>query len=88
MAEIANLKPGDFRLFRGGKKRSMVVAVGVWGYRKKEGSPIHIHITGLSQKHTTVTGRPGSGRYHRTLFRDLRSLLIKHGRWPFPPNAT
>lgn len=88
MAEMTNLKPGDHRVFTGGKKRSLVVAIGVWGRKEKEESPIHIRITGLSEKITTVTGRPNLVRYHRTLFRDLRSLLIKHGRWPFAPNAT
>ncbi len=78
------MKPGDIRVFRSGKRRALVLAIGVWAEQRKPGAPIHIHITGTSDFHTTVTDDPRSQRYHRTLFRDLKRLLEKHSRWPFP----
>jgi hypothetical protein len=33
--------------------------------------------------HTTVTNNPDSERYHRTLFRDLRRVLLENQCWPF-----
>ncbi len=61
------MKPGEVRVFQKGSHRALVMAVG----------------TGTKNFHTTVVDRPGSERYHRTLFRDLRRLLVKEGRWPF-----
>lgn len=75
------MKPGDVRTFKRGKGNAVVVAVGVWAKRTKKDSPIHIHLTGIRGKHTTVTNQPESERYHRTLFRDLRDLLIAHHCW-------
>jgi hypothetical protein len=74
------VQPGDVRIFDKGEK-SLVVAIGVWA--KRQGSAIHIHLTGPEKFHTTVTNQKGSERYHRTLFRNLRRLLIEEGRWPF-----
>lgn len=31
-------------------------------------------------KHTTISNREGSVRYHRTFYRDLARLLTKHGK--------
>ena len=77
------MKPGDMRVFQKGNHRALVLAVGIWANRRKKTWPIHIHITGTKNFHTTVVDRPGSERYHRTLFRDLRRLLVKEGRWAF-----
>ncbi len=77
------MKPGDIRVFEKGSHRALVLAVGIWANRRKKTWPIHIHITGTKRFHTTVVGTPGSERYHRTLFRDLRRLLIQQDRWPF-----
>src|SRR4030065_2332749 len=74
------VKPGDVRIFDKGEK-SLVVAIGVWA--KRQGTAIHIHITGPEYFHTTVTNQKGSERYHRTLFRNLRRLLIMGDRYPF-----
>jgi hypothetical protein len=74
------VQPGDVRIFDKGEK-SLVVAIGVWA--KRQGTAIHIHLTGPENFHTTVTNQKGSERYHRTLFRNLRRLLIEEGRWPF-----
>jgi len=74
-----DLKPGDFRIFK--NKNSVVLAIGIWAKRKGQ-NRIRIDITGTG-KHTTVTNDPSSERYHRTLFRDLRRILIEHGCWPF-----
>ncbi len=77
------MKPGDVRVFQRGNQRALVLAVGIWANRRKKTWPIHIHFTGTKKFHTTVVDSPRSERYHRTLFRDLRRLLIKEGRWPF-----
>lgn len=74
------MKPGDVRTFVKGDK-SLVVAMGVWA--KRQGKAIHIHLTGPGDFHTTVTNRKVSERYHRTLFRNLRRVLIEEDRWSF-----
>ncbi len=76
------MKPGDVRVFRRGSRRALVLAVGLWANRRNKAGPIHIHVTGTPRFHTTVTNRPGV-RYHRTLFRDLRRVLLEHNRWPY-----
>jgi hypothetical protein len=74
------MKPGDVRTFRGGQ--AVVLATGIWA--KREGKKwIRIDITGTKNFHTTVTNDPKSERYHRTLFRDLRRILLAHDCWPF-----
>lgn len=75
------LNPGDVRLFDKGKRIAIAVGLGVWAERR--GNWIDIHLTGTDKFHTTVTNQPESERYHRTLFRNLRQLLLDHGRWPF-----
>lgn len=40
-------------------------------------------MTGPGDSHTTVTNNPGSERYHRTLFRDLRRTLLREQCWEF-----
>ena len=77
------MKPGDIRTFQKGRGNAAVLAVGVWAARQKHTAPIHIHITGTKNFHTTVTNDPDSERCHRTLFRDLRRLLIAENCWPF-----
>lgn len=77
----APLKPGDVRTFKMGKGNAVVLGIGVWARRR--GKQLHIDITGTKTFHTTVTNDPGSKRYHRTLFRDLRRLLIENDSWRF-----
>ena len=74
------LRPGVVRKFTPG--RSIALGVGVWA-EKKEAGRIHIHITGGNDFHTTVTNHRSSERYHRTLFRDLRRVLIEHATLPY-----
>lgn len=75
-----DIRPGDVRVFRPGQ--AVVLATGVWA--KREGTKwIRIDITGTKTFHTTVTNDPKSERYHRTLFRNLRRVLITNGCWPF-----
>jgi hypothetical protein len=75
------MSPGDVRTFKRGEGNALVVGHGLWAAR--QGKWIHIHITGPDDSHTTVTNNPGSVRFHRTLFRDLRRTLINQGCWPF-----
>ena len=82
MARESRLAPGDIRVFERGRRRSLVIALGVWAAKDDSGA-IHIHLTGPDNFHTTVTNRQRSERYHRTLFRNMRRMLKKHGRWPF-----
>ncbi len=77
------MQPGDIREFEQGKNRALVISIGVWAERSRPKGPIHIHMTGTQQFHSTVTNQLGSERYHRTLFRNLRRLLVEHGRWQF-----
>jgi hypothetical protein len=73
------MKPGEVRVFQ--KRGSLVLAIGVWP--KRRGKQLHIDITGTKDFHTTVTCDANSERYHRTLFRDLRRVLIANDCWPF-----
>jgi len=75
--QTESMKPGDVRSFR---DNAVVLAVGLWA--KRENNHLRIDITGTG-KHTTVTNHPQSVRYHKTLFRDLRRVLIENQRWPF-----
>jgi hypothetical protein len=78
-----DMKPGSIRTFQKGNGKAVVLAVGLWAERPSKSGSIHIHITGTEKFHTTVTSEPESQRYHRTLFRDLRRLLIEQNCWPF-----
>lgn len=77
------MKPGDIRTFKKGAGNAVVLAIGVWPKRPGKKGPIQIHITGTKKFHTTVTNNPGSERYHRTLFRNLRKLLLEKECWPY-----
>src|SRR5262249_32664033 len=77
------MKPGDIRTFKKGNGNAVVLAVGLWAERHTKSGPIQIHITGTKNFHTTVSSSAASERYHRTLFRDLRKLLLKQNCWPF-----
>lgn len=75
----SEMRPGDVRVFR--KGQALVLATGIWA--KRQGKKwIRFDITGTG-KHTTVTNNPESERFHRTLFRDLRQVLLKDNCWPF-----
>jgi len=78
---MPKMTPGDTRQFKEGKGKSMVLALGIWA--KRQGNNIHIHLSGAEKFHVTVTNDPESERYHRTLFRNLRKVLIAHEKWPF-----
>ena len=77
------MKPGDVRLFEGRPKGALVAAFGIWAERT--GKHIRIDMTGDGEnfKHVVVNNNPESLMYHRTLFRDLRQLLIAYDKWPF-----
>jgi len=79
---LSEMKPGDVRIFRKGKGKAVVLAAGIWAKRQAK-TWIRIDITGTKDFHTTVTNNPNSARFHRTLFRDLRRVLIANGCWPF-----
>lgn len=76
-----DMRPGDLRTFQRGTGNAVVLAIGIWAERKAK--QIHIHITGNKKQHTTVTNDPASKRYHRTLFRNLRNVLIENNCWAF-----
>lgn len=82
-SEVNDFRPGDTRVFEKGENKALAVVIGVWAEKSKPDSPVHIHITGTSRFHTSVTNQDSSERYHRTLFRNLRRLLINYDRWPF-----
>jgi hypothetical protein len=77
------MNPGDIRTFMWGEGNAAVLAVGVWAERDREGAPIQTHITGTPNFHTTVTNSDISERYHRTLFRNLRRLLVEQNCCPY-----
>ena len=79
---MSEMKPGDVRAFKGNNGRALAVTFGIWAERRSASQPIHIHLTG-NGGNTTVNNDQDSERYHRTLFRNLRRILIKNGRWEF-----
>jgi hypothetical protein len=79
---MAEMKPGDVRKFKGEDGRSLAVTFGIWAERKSKTHPIHIHLSG-SGGNTTINNDPKSERYHRTLFRNLRRIMIKNNCWEF-----
>ena len=76
------MRPGDVRTFRKGRGGAVVLAIGIWAGREGK-NRLRIDITGTKNLHTTVTNDRDSDRYHRTLFRDLRRVLIANACWPF-----
>lgn len=76
------MKPGDVRTFQKGSGEAVVLAIGIWAARQGR-DHLRIDITGTKNLHTTVTNNPDSDRYHRTLFRDLRRVLISQKCWQF-----
>lgn len=79
MSDSESVRAGDVHVFKPGQ--SLAIGIGVWA--AKQGGRIHIHLTGPLDMHTTVTNHEGSERYHRTLFRDLRRILVEHDAWPY-----
>jgi hypothetical protein len=77
---MTEMKPGDLRAFKKGKGKSLTIALGIWAERGTK--HLQIHITGRGG-HTWITNDPESERYHRTLFRNLRKILIENGQWQF-----
>ena len=77
------MNPGDTRTFKTGNGNAVVMAIGLWAERKSADSPIQINITGTNKMHTSVTNSTTSERYHRTLFRDLRRVLVDNDCWPY-----
>jgi hypothetical protein len=75
---MPEMKPGDVRVFGG--RKALVVAVGVWAKRDK--NHLRIDVTGFGG-HTTISNNPASERYHRTLFRNMRRIMIDQGVWEF-----
>ena len=81
---IANrdgIQPGDGKSIV--NDVTAALKLGVWA--EKHGAVIEIHLTGDGElfSHTTVNNNPASPRYHRTMFRNLRRLLIANDKWPF-----
>jgi hypothetical protein len=63
------------------KLRSIAVPVKLWA--RKKGDWIRIRIVAPGQPPVWVTNDPGSVRFHRTLFRNLKKTLIARDAWPF-----
>jgi hypothetical protein len=77
------MSPGDIKTSKQGEGKTVVLAIGIWAKRHKDGS-IHIHMSGPDDSITTVTNNPKSKlRHHPNLFQKLRSTLIDQGCWPF-----
>ncbi len=73
------MKSGQVKPYRGD---SLLVTVGIWAKQDKGGS-IHIHLASRPHFHSTITNKLGRKRYHPSLFKALKSLLVNNGRWQF-----
>ena len=67
------------RGLRGARPREVYVHIGVW-HDPKTG---HIHIAGPKERtlHSTVCNKANSKRYHPSLYRQLRQILVRNRRW-------
>lgn len=63
----------------GRKAQTVYVDVGIW-HDKKSGE---IHISGPKEKrfHSTVSKVKGSKRRHPNLYKKLKEILVREGRW-------
>jgi len=63
----------------GRKGRTVYVDTGIW-HDKETGE---IHISGPQEKsfHSTVSNDRASKRYHPNLFKKLKEILEREGRW-------
>lgn len=75
------MRRGDVRLSEG--RKTITAAFGVWAYKRSRWIYILMCGNGKNFTQVAVTNNPKSTMYHRTLFRNLRRLLIAHGRWLF-----
>ena len=73
------MREGTVELFNG---KSLKLAIGLWAEGRGQWIDIHITSHGPHAFHTTVTNDPDSVRFHETLFRDLRKVLVDNHRWP------
>ena len=75
------MKRGDVRVAEGDK--TITVAFGVWAGKKGRWIYIVMAGDGNGFSQVSVTHNPKSKMYHKTLFRDLRRLLIEYDKWTF-----
>ncbi len=75
------MQPGDSR--PANENKTVTLAVTAWVEKHEPYLEIHIIGDGELFNHTTVNNNPVSPRYHRTIFRNLRRLLIASGKWPY-----
>lgn len=63
----------------GRKGQTVYVDVGIW-HDKETGE---IHVSGPKEKrfHSTVSNVKSSKRYHPNLYKKLKEILIRKGRW-------
>ncbi len=65
---------------KGKNPRAVYLTVGIWHDEKRR--EIHMASRDKRFRHTTVTNKPSSLRYHPNLFRKLKAVLQGAGRWP------
>ncbi len=75
---MSDVRPGDVHVFKKGEGKAVAATFGLWAEQRNEW--IEIHLAGCGGN-TTVNNQPKSQRYHRTLFRNLRRLIVEHGVW-------
>lgn len=68
------IKDGEVRVAEG----SLAIVVGVWQDKK---DPNVIHLLSKDQFITTVSNKEDSVRYHPHLFKELKELLKRYGKW-------
>lgn len=77
----SEIQVGDIREFEG--EKSIAAVFGIWAEKVDEWIYINLTCDRENFRHVAVVNNPDSTMYHRTLFRDLRRLLIAHGKWPY-----
>lgn len=63
----------------GRKGQTVYVDVGIW--RDKETGEIHISGPKEKRFHSAVSNDKNSKRYHPNLYKKLREILKREGRW-------
>ncbi len=60
--------------------KSVKLTVRVWVKHQANGVT-KIHIAGDGIRSRSVNNQPGLMRYHPALFRDLKEVLVRNGKW-------
>jgi len=63
----------------GSKGKTVYLHIGIWHDKKTD--HIHIACPEETKLHSTISDKPESVRYHENLYKKLKEILMREGRW-------